>query len=46
LDAAMLTFQVPKELSASRAANVVVIARTTKARLNIHRMVILLSELS
>jgi hypothetical protein len=46
LDAGMLTFHVPRELSASKAANVVVIAKTTKARLNILRMVILPSELS
>jgi hypothetical protein len=46
LDAAVLAFQVPMELSAPKAANVVVIAKLSKARLNILRMVIILSELN
>jgi hypothetical protein len=46
LDAVMLTFQVPRELSTPKAANGVTIVKAAKARLNILRMVILLSELS
>jgi hypothetical protein len=44
--AAMLTFQIPIELSESKAAKVVANAKTTTAQPNILRMVILLSELS
>jgi hypothetical protein len=46
VDAAMLAFHVPTELSVSTAANVVVSAKAANAILSILRMMNLLSELS